>query len=368
MKCVCEGIDLSDAVLKVVKACSSKTTVPVLECVKLSAKNDGVTLSATDGEISIIKTIKAEVYEEGEVCVPGKYFADFIKKLEGVQISLSSEGNKMEIEYADSQTTMQVLSADDFPRIDLDITENSFVMKTSDLKEFIRSTSFCCATDDSRPILKGCQFVINGNEVCVTSLDGFRLATVKGTVVNSTGNMEIICPARTLNEIEKMIPDSDGTTEIFIQRGIILVACDNTVLTSRLYGGDFIKKENIIPKNFVTEVTVEKDKLKASIERAAILVRNDKNSLIIFDISGDKIEISSASEIGNVQEPVKAEVKGKDVKIAMNSKFIIDAVNALQEDEITLSFNNHIQPFICQNKENKGKLYLILPVRTSSND
>ncbi len=367
MKCVCEGIDLSDAVLKVVKACSSKTTVPVLECIKLCAKNDGLTLSATDGEISIIKTIKAEIYEEGELCVPGKYFADFIKKLEGVQICLSSEGKKMDIEYADSQTSMQVLSADDFPKIDLNINENSFMLKTSDLKDFIRSTSFCCAADDSRPILKGCQLVINGNDVCVTSLDGFRLATVSGKAVSSTGNMEIICPARTLNEIEKMIPDSDGNTEIFVQKGMILVACDNTVLTSRLYGGDFIKKENIIPKSFVTTVTVDKDKLKASIERAAILVRNDKNSLIIFDISGDKIEISSASEIGNVQEPVKAEIDGKDVRIAMNSKFIIDAVNALQEDRITLSFNNHIQPFICQNGENKAKLYLILPVRTGSN-
>ena len=332
MKCVCEGIDLSDAVLKVVKACSSKTTVPVLECIKLSAKNDKITLSATDGEISIIRTINSEIYEEGEVCVPGKYFADFIKKLEGVQISLSSEGKTMEIAYADSQTTMQVLSADDFPRIDLDITENSFALNTSDLKDFIRSTTFCCASDDSRPILKGCQFVINGDEICVTSLDGFRLGTVKGKVMSSTGNMEIICPARTLNEI------------------------------------DIRPQETIIPKNIVTEFTVEKDKLKASIERAAILVRNDKNSLILFDISGDQIQISSASEIGNVQEPVKAEVSGKDVKIAMNSKFIIDAVNALQEDMITLSFNNHIQPFICQNKENKDKLYLILPVRTGSND
>ena len=107
--------------------------------------------------------------------------------------------------------------------------------------------------------------------------------------------------------------------------------------------------------------------MKASIERAAILVRNDKNSLIIFDINGDKVEISSASEIGNVQEPVKAQVEGKDVKIAMNSKFIIDAVNALNEEKITLSFNNHVQPFVCRNEVNKDKLYLILPVRTSGN-
>ena len=219
MKVVCEGIDLSEAVLKVVKACATRTTTPILECIKISAKNDGITLSATDGEISICKKIKAEVYEEGDVCVPGRYFSDFIKKLEGVQITLSADGKKMDIIYADSQTDMQVLSADDFPRIDIDINENSFILKTADLKKFISSTSFCCASDDSRPILKGCQFIIKGNDVSVTSLDGFRLATVKGNVIKSTGDLEIVCPARTLNEIEKMIPDADGETEIFVQIG-----------------------------------------------------------------------------------------------------------------------------------------------------
>lgn len=367
MKAVCEGIDLSDAVLKVVKACASKTTVPVLECIKISAVNDTLTLSATDGEISIQKSIKAEIYEEGDVCVPGRYFADFIKKLEGVQITLSADNKKMDIIYADSQTDMQILSAEDFPKIDLDIKENSFKLKTADLKKFISSTSFCCATDDSRPILKGCQFVISGDDICVTSLDGFRLATVKGKVISSTGDLEIVCPARTLVEIEKMMSDAEEETEVFVQHGMILVSEKDTVLTSRLYNGDFIKKENIIPKDFTTVVTVNKDALKASIERAAILVRNDKNSLIIFDIGGDKIEISSNSDIGNVQEPVKATVNGKDVRIAMNSKFIIEAVNALTEDEILLSFNNQIQPFTCENLKDRNGLYLILPVRTANN-
>lgn len=214
--------------------------------------------------------------------------------------------------------------------------------------------------------MKGCQFVIKGKEISVTALDGFRLATIKGELISSTGDMEIVCPARTLNEIEKMI-DGDGTTEIFVQKGRILVEVDDTVLTSRLYNGDFIKKDNIIPKDFTTRVKVDKSALKASIERAAILVRSDKNSLIIFDISSDKIEISSNSEIGSVQEPVKAETNGKDIKIAMNSKFIIEAVNALDEDKLVLSFNSQIQPFICENAENKERLYLILPVRTMNN-
>lgn len=366
MKAFCEGIDLSDAVLKVVKACATKTVTPVLECIKISARNDKLIIVATDGEISIQKNIKAEIYEEGDVCVPGRYFSDFIKKLEGAQITLSSDDKNMDIIYADSQTAMQVLSANDFPKIDTDINENSFSMKTADLKKFINATSFCCAGDDSRPILKGCQFVIKGKEISVTALDGFRLATIKGELISSTGDMEIVCPARTLNEIEKMI-DGDGTTEIFVQKGRILVEVDDTVLTSRLYNGDFIKKDNIIPKDFTTRVKVDKSALKASIERAAILVRSDKNSLIIFDISSDKIEISSNSEIGSVQEPVKAETNGKDIKIAMNSKFIIEAVNALDEDKLVLSFNSQIQPFICENAENKERLYLILPVRTMNN-
>lgn len=367
MKFLCEGIDLSDAVLKVIKACASKTTLPIMECVKLSAKNDTLTLSATDGEIAIIKKISAEVYEEGDVCVPGKYFADFIKKLEDVQITLSSSDGKMDIIYADSQTSMQVLPADDFPKIDLNIKENSFKIKTSDLKRFISATSFCCAADDSRPILKGCQFLIDRDNISVTALDGFRLSTISGKVISATGNMEIVCPARTLNEIEKMIPEKEEEAEIFVQRGMILINSDNTTLTSRLYGGDFIKKENIIPRSFITTVKVKKELLKASVERAAILVRGDKNSLIILDVTGNRIEISSASEIGNVQEPIKAETEGKDVKIAMNSKFITEALNALEEEEIVLSFNNQVQPFICQNEKNKDVLYLILPVRTSNN-
>lgn len=367
MKIICEGIDLSEAVLKVIKACASRTTVPVMECVKISAKNDAITLTATDGEIAIQKKIKAEVCEEGEVCVPGKFFADFIKKLEGVQIILSAQNGKMDIIYADSQTCMQVLSADDFPKVDTDVNENSVVLKTDELKKLISSTSFCCATDDSRPILKGCQIIVNGNDICVTALDGFRLATANGKVTSSTGDLEIICPARTLNEIEKMLPSGEGETELKLKRGVLLVCVDDTVLTSSLYNGDFIKKDNIIPKTYLTSVTVNREILKASIERAAILVRGDRNSLIIMDVSQNKIEVSSNSEIGNVNEPVKAQVEGKDLKIAMNSKFITDAISAIEEDELVLSFNNSVQPFICENKQNKDFLYLILPVRTSNN-
>ena len=116
MKIVCEGIELSDALAKVTKACSTKTTNPVLETVKMTAENDGLSLLATDGEISILKKIKAEVFEEGSICVPGKYFAEFSKRLEREQISLSTEGETLLIEYGDSQSTLQTLPVGRFRR------------------------------------------------------------------------------------------------------------------------------------------------------------------------------------------------------------------------------------------------------------
>lgn len=367
MKAICEGVDLSEAVVKVIKACPAKTVKPILECIKITAKNDTLILTATDSEMAIIKKIKAEILEEGEICVPGKFFADFIGKLSGVQILLNVIGNKMEILYEESRTDMQVLSSLEFPKVDTDIKEKSFKVRICDLKKYIKSTSFCCSVDEARPILKGCQFLIRGNDVSITSIDGFRLATIKGKIISATEDMEIVCPAKTLDEIEKMLPDIEDETEIFVQKGIILVSYNNTILTSRLYNGDFMNKDNIIPKSFITYTIVDKNLLKSSIERAAVLVRGDKNSLIILNITANKIEISSNSELGNMQEPIKAEVFGKDLKIAMNSKFIIEVINAFEEEKIKISFNNSNQPFICENESNKERLYLILPVRTVNN-
>lgn len=367
MKFICDGLDLSEAVLKVVKACAVRTTIPVMECIKLSAVNETLTLTATDGEITILKKIKAEILEEGDICVPGRYFSDFIKKLEGAQLTIEIDGSMMKIAYEDSNTSLSVLSADEFPMVDVDVEDDSIVLKSTTLKKLINSTSFCCAADDTRPILKGCQIVVSGEDICVTSLDGCRLATTTAKVISASKDMEIVCPARTLNEILKMLPAEDGDIELKVKRGMLLICVDDTVLTSCLYNGDYIKKENIIPRSFITTVKVERNLLKASIERAAILVRSDKNSLIIMDISQDKIEVSSNSEIGNVKEPVKASTEGIDLKIAMNSKYIAEAINALTDEEIVLSFNNSVQPFICQNIENKETLYLILPVRMGNN-
>lgn len=367
MKFVCDGMILSDAALTVSKACAVKTITPILECIRLRAENDGLILTAYDGEISIEKKIAAEVLEEGELCVNGKTFADFVGKISSFEVVVSSDESGIVIRYADSESYMQSLSATDFPRLGDRSTDgkNFFETKEADLKSLIAKTVFCCATDESRPILKGCLLEVKQGKLTATALDGFRMACSACDAGEGSGEMKLVCPARTLVEISRML-DGDEPLKIYADKNLLFVAVKNTVITSRLYAGEFVRKENIFPVVFTTKVNVRRTEIIDSVERASVLIRGDKNNLITFDIKPGKIVINANSEMGKVEETVAAELEGKELKIAMNGKYLLDALKALTSENVVLSFNTSVSPFTLENEEEGGSQYLILPVRTGA--
>ena len=271
MKFVCNGMVLSDAAFTVVKACAVKTLTPVLECIKIEAKNDILTLTAYDGEISIEKKINAEVLEEGEICVNGKFFSDFIGKISFAEVVIDSDEKGITIEYGDNETYMQTLPASDFPAIkEKDISEDTyFEIKESSLKELISKVVFCSATDDSRPILKGCLLEAKDGVLTATALDGFRMACSYKEITGGT-DIKIVCPARTLTEISRML-DGEEPLKIYADRNLLSVAVKDTVITSRLYAGEFVRKENIYPIDRGYERIEDKfTKLGADIKRISI--------------------------------------------------------------------------------------------------
>lgn len=358
---------LSDAALTVSKACAVKTITPILECIKLHAENDGLTLTAYDGEISIEKKIAAEVLEEGELCVNGKTFADFVGKISSFEVVISSDERGIMIRYADSESFMQALSSGDFPRLGDRSTDGKkyFETKESDLKNLIAKTVFCCATDESRPILKGCLLEAKEGKLTATALDGFRMACSYCQASEDGGEMKLVCPARTLTEISRML-DGDEPLKIYADKNLLSVAVKDTVITSRLYAGEFVRKENIYPVDFTTRLKVKRAEMIDSVERASVLIRGDKNNLISFDIKLGKVVINANSDMGKVEETVTAELDGKELKIAMNGKYLLDALKALDAEEILLSFNTSVSPFTLENAESGTSQYLILPVRTGN--
>ena len=366
MKFVCDSVDLSEAAVTVVKACAVRTLTPVLECIRMQVKNDGVTLSAYDGELSIEKSFKADVLEEGEACVNGRLFTDFIGKISHTQITVGTVEQGVEIRYDDSRSFMQVLPADEFPRLDCGESVGEFEVEEGKFKNLVARSIFCCASDDSRPILKGCLLETEGNILRASALDGYRMATTECELKSGDDGKKIVCPARTLGEISRMLAGADKLLKVEFSANHLRVVVDETTLISRLYTGEFVKRENIFPPSFTTEVTLRRAELIESVERASVLIRGEKNNLIIMEVKSGAVFVTANSEIGNVAEKVNAELEGKEIRIAMNGKYVLDALKALDEDEIVMYMNTPIAPFVLKNKENKYGAYLILPVRTTA--
>ena len=365
MKFVSNGILLADAALTVSKACSVRTTMPVLECIKISAENDKVKLTAYDGEISIERTIKADVLEEGEICVNGKFFSDFIGKIQDETIVIAGDESGINIHYGECMSTMQTLSASDFPNFAKVESEEYFEITEKDFKDLISKTIFCCATDDSRPILKGCLIENTQEGLQAMALDGFRMAVTVKDVKGGSGNLKIVCPARALTEISRMLDGGEDLLKIYVNKNTLSVGVKDTLLKSKLYHGEFVKKENIYPSSFETVIVADKAEMIESIERASILIRGDKNNLVLFEISSKGIFVRANSEIGKVEEFFNCDLEGKELNIAMNAKFILEALKATEGEKVKISFNSAVSPFTVQSVEGGESNYLILPIRAN---
>lgn len=364
MKIICDGADLSDAVLKVSKGTSNKTTNPILEGIRVVAEEDFITLSATDLELSIEKTIRGMVQIEGEMVVPGKFFCEYIKKLNNEQIELNvDEKNILSIKYTDSVGKIQCLNATEFPTIKQIDDSTYFEMKEKEFKALINKSIYAVATEDVRPILKGVKLEISSNQVTAVALDGYRLAVVKKPILNTNAEFSCIVPARSLNEISKLLGDEDKPIRINVGRNFLMVDIDNTKLTTRLLEGDFINYSQIIPTEFTTNVVLNKDQLLDALERASLLSRVDRNNLVKFELSDKIMKLSSKSDIGDIKENITISLKGNELNIAFNARYFTEALRAVSDEFLKLSFTSAVSPCIITSNDNDEFLYLILPVR-----
>lgn len=366
MKVVVNGADLSSAVLKVVKAISGKTTNPILEGIKLSVKGDELILTATDTEISIEKTIKASTFTEGQTVVPGKLFAEFTKRLENEdEIELYQEDNQLKISYSSSEGYISTLNPEEFPIINKEIREKSFTIKQKDFKELILKSSFACSQDEARPLLKGCLLEIEGDKISSVALDGFRLAIMRKKIEASTGDFKIIVSSRTLNEIVRILENDNDVLTVIVQKNVMMVEVDGTVLVSRLLEGEYIDYKNIIKDNFISVVRVNKNQLLSAIDRASV-VATDAKKIVRLDIKENYMNVSASSEVGKMSENVVINLEGKDLSIAFNSKFLTDCVKVIDDEFINLHFNTKINPCVIKPFSGDDYLYLVLPLRINA--
>lgn len=370
MKFTCSQQSLSKALNTVSKAVTSRTTIPILKGILLKTSSDGtLTLSASDLDLSIEKKIDVNVEEEGSIVVLSKLFGDIIRKLPNETILIEEkENNNVLIKTASSEFTIVGLAADEFPNIN-ELEEQSGVLAFDKeiFKSMVKKTSFAASIDESKGIIVGVLLEIEPDSTNMVALDGFRMAVTRESMTNAE-SIRIVVAAKILNEINKIVSETDDEGDIKIilsdKKAVILI--ENTKVVIRLLEGEFIKYKDIIPAQNQTKVAVGRSVLLESIERASLLAKEGKNNLIKFTVKNNLLTITSRSEEGNVKEEIIMEKTGEDLEIGFNSKYVIDVLKAVDDDQVLMEFNTSTTPCLVKPISGSSFEYLILPVRIAS--
>lgn len=367
MKFTCNQQTLAKALNTVSKAVSTRTTLPVLKGILIEAKEDGtLILAASDLEISIQKKVKASVEQGGKAVVMSKLFGDIIRKLPNEDISIEeTDDNSVLIKTNSSEFTVVSLPAEEFPKLgEREENTRALVFNKEIFRDMVRKTSFAASIDESKGILVGILTEINPESVNMVSLDGFRLALAKENMI-SNEKSHFIISAKIMNEISKIVSDDDSDSDINIFMGDkkAILNIGNTEVILRIMEGEFIKYRDIIPSDGTIKVTIGKEILLESIERASLLAKEGKNNLIKMTIKNNLLTVTSRSEEGNVKEEIIMEKTGEDLEIGFNSKFVIDVLKVIDDEEISMIFKTGTSPCVVKPVEGDAYEYLILPVR-----
>lgn len=373
MKFICNQKIISKSLNIVSKAVSSKTTIPVLSGILLDVDESGnLKIAASDMDLSIQNTIKVDAneYEPGSLVVGAKLFLEIVRKLPNEDITIEDDGNNIVlIKTRNSEFTILSSNADEFPVIsDEELKLAQFNLSKDVLKEMIRKTSFSASIDESKGILLGVLIEMKENSMNMVALDGFRMAVTREEISDGE-ERKIVIAARIMNEINKIISESEEDDELNIQLSEkrATITLGDIVVTTRLLEGEYIKYDNILPKDNKTKIIANKADLIESIERASLLAKGGKNNLIRIKVKNNLLTLTSRSDEGNVKEEIIVEKTGDDIEIGFNSKYMLDALKVIDDEDILITLNTSVTPALIKPVEGNSFDYLILPVRISSN-
>ncbi|MRH44409.1 DNA polymerase III subunit beta [Aquibacillus halophilus] len=379
MKFVIQRDQLMDSVQNVMKAISSRTTIPILTGLKIEARHDGIKLTGSDSDISIESFIPKEedgiVYveqiEPGSIVLQAKYFPDIVRKLPQKTVEIEADDQlKVTIRSGGSEFHLNGQDADEYPQLPELHTEDSFELPTDLLKNLIKQTVFAVSTVETRPILTGVNMKLEDNHLNFIATDSHRLASRRIPLEKQTQHLNfssVVIPGKSLNELNKILEDKQDSVEISVTENQILFRTKHINFLSRLLDGNYPETSRLIPEQSKTIVYGTTKELLQSIDRASLLAKESRNNVVRLQTKEkDQIEISSNSpEVGNVVEELSAKsIEGEDLKISFSAKYMMDALKAIDNEQVKIEFTGAMRPFIIRPIDNDQILQLILPVRT----
>ena len=352
------------------RAISPRNLIPILTGIKFDLKEEGLFLSASDTDISIrclIPADKIEKIEElGSIVIGGKYIVEIIKKLPNIDITIEVlDGYKMIVSTTNTEFSLNGINPNEFPNLDLDETKEPILLDTSLFKKVINQTFFATSQNESRPLLTGINFRIEGNLMEVIATDSYRLSRKTVELDKNFDNaVNIVIPGKNLLELSKIIDDDKASIELHLFENKILFKYKNIMFLSRLLSGTYPATSSIIPDNFSVNVECSCMGLFEMIDRASLLTSDRDKNTIKLQLSNKELVISSNSpEIGKVEEKMSVD-SGDEISISFSSKYMLDSIKSFETEDITLYMNNDSSPIIIKSDSDDSLVQLVLPIKT----
>ena len=370
MKLIIKKSILLENLLNTSKAISSKNLIPILTGIKFDLKEEGLYLSASDSDISIRTFIEKDkitsIESIGSVVISGKYIVEIIKKLPDTDIIIEvMDGFNTIIQTDGSEFNLNGIDPNEFPNLDLEETKNPIVLNPVTFKTLINQTFFATSLSETRPLLTGINFKLNGHMLEVIATDSYRLARKEIDLKDSYENeFNLVIPGKNLVELSRILEDDKENVYLHIFNNKVLFKYKNLVFLSRLISGTYPVSSNIIPNEFRIDIECNYSDLYDMIDRASLLTSDKDKNTIKLELKNRELIISSNSpEIGKVEEKVSID-NDSSISISFSSKYMLEAIKSFNSEKIHLLMNNDNSPIIVNSDEEVSLVQLVLPIKT----
>jgi len=377
MKLSCLQENLSRGLAIVSRAVAARATLPITQHVLLSTDQSMLKLTATNLEIAITTWIGAGIEEEGSVTVPARLLSEFVNSLpsqpDQINLEVPPDSSVLQVSCGRANANVHGTDSSEFPPIPT-VDENvAAKVDPQVLKAAIGRVAFAAATEESRPVLTGVEVKLIDDRFTLAAADGFRLAVQSGPLSQPVdADIEVIVPAKTLNELSRLLGDGGEPVEVMMTpaKGQVMFRTQGVELVSQLLQGAFPNYDQLIPQNYQARAVFDLPTLLRATRTAAIFAR-DGNNIIRIQMEPDtnggtpgKAIISSRSEeVGDNQGEVDAEsLEGGESKIAFNSRYLQEVLSVLERGQVALETTTPSSPGVFKPIDSDDYIHVVMPM------
>ncbi|RLU48751.1 DNA polymerase III subunit beta [Streptococcus iniae] len=359
------------------RAISTKNAIPILSTIKIDVNQADITLTGSNGQISIENTIPVSnenagllITSTGSVLLEANFFINIISSLPDISLEFKEiEQHQVVLTSGKSEITLKGKDVEQYPRLQEVSTDNPLILETKLLKSIIAETAFAASLQESRPILTGVHMILSqNNQFKAVATDSHRMSQRLLTLEKSASDFDVVIPSKSLREFSSVFTDDIETVEIFFSPSQILFRSEHISFYTRLLEGNYPDTDRLLMNQFETEVVFNTQSLRHAMERAHLISNATQNGTVKLEIAENAITAHvNSPEVGKVNEELEiVEKSGEHLIISFNPTYLIEALKALKSDTVRIRFISPVRPFtLTPGDDEEGFIQLITPVRTN---